>query len=166
MQYQFKIGDIVELSDLVKDRTDLGMQRPLTGEIWKLTTCEIWKLTTWSNEPAYYVEYRKSGNIEKPECSGLFLEYEIQKVKEIKKEKHTPIGRRYQKTIDTSGWTNEQFNTLHRGQWVSNFGGTGQFLGITPRGSVTINYKQTRDLKKQYAANQPLRKFVILHGGK
>jgi len=87
-------------------------------------------------------------------------------VQEDKKSKHIPIGRKYQKTIDTSGWSNEQFNTLHRGQWVSNFGGTGQFLGITPRGAVTINYKQTRDLKKQYAANQPLRQFVKLHGGK
>ena len=74
--------------------------------------------------------------------------------------------RHYQKTIDTSGWSNEQFSTLHRGQWVSNFGAKGQFLGITARGTVTINYKQTEDLRKQYAANHPLRRFVLLHGGK
>ena len=73
--------------------------------------------------------------------------------------------RHYQKTIETSGWSNAQFSTLHRGQWVSNFGSPGQFLGITARGTVTINYKQTKDLKKQYAANAPLRKFVLLHGG-
>ena len=88
------------------------------------------------------------------------------KMLEAKKSKRIPIGRKYQKTIDTSGWTNEHFNSLHRGQWVSNFGATGQFLGITARGTITINYKQTRDLKKQYSANAPLRKFVILHGGK
>jgi hypothetical protein len=72
---------------------------------------------------------------------------------------------RYRSTIDTSGWSNDQFATLHRGQWISNFGATGQFLGITARGTVTINYKQTKDLRKQYAANQPLRRFVLLHGG-
>lgn len=75
-------------------------------------------------------------------------------------------GPLYKPTIDTSGWSNDQFSTLHRGQWVSNFGATGQFLGITARGTVTINYKQTKDLRKQYAANQPLRRFVLLHGGK
>lgn len=82
------------------------------------------------------------------------------------KTKHIPIGRRYLKTIETSGWSNDQFNSLHRGQWVKNFGSTGQFLGITAQGTVTINYKQTEDKRKQYAANKPLRQFVILHGGK
>jgi len=91
---------------------------------------------------------------------------ETKTVQEDKKTKRIPIGRKYQKTIDTSGWSNEQFNSLHRGQWVKNFGATGQFLGITARGTVTVNYKQTEDKRKQYAANQPLRKFVILHGGK
>jgi len=76
------------------------------------------------------------------------------------------MSRHYQKTIETSGWSNDQFNGLHRGQWVSNFGATGQFLGITARGTVTINYKQTEDKRKQYAANKPLRQFVKLHGGK
>ena len=74
--------------------------------------------------------------------------------------------KHYVKTVDTSGWSNDQFATLHRGQWVSNFGATGQVLGITARGTVTINYKQTKDLRKQYAANQPLRQFILLHGGK
>ena len=74
--------------------------------------------------------------------------------------------KHYTKTIDTSGWSNDQFATLHRGQWVSNFGATGQFLGITARGTVTINYKQTKDMQRQFTANQPLRQFVLLHGGK
>lgn len=73
--------------------------------------------------------------------------------------------KHYQKTIDVSGWTNQQFDTLHRGQWVSVYGASGQFLGITARGTVTINYKQTSDMIRQYTANQPLRRFVLLHGG-
>ena len=73
--------------------------------------------------------------------------------------------KHYQKTIDTSGWSNDQFSTLHRGQWISNFGATGQFLGITARGTVTINYKQTKNMQRQFTANQPLRRFVLLHGG-
>ncbi len=72
----------------------------------------------------------------------------------------------YKKTIDTSGWSNQQFATLRRGQWVSNFGATGQFLGITGLGTVTVNYKQNSNMQKQFKANQPLREFVILHGGK
>ena len=73
----------------------------------------------------------------------------------------------YQKTINIEGLTDDQVQQLKPGQWVRVYGDvTGQFLGITARGTITINYKQTRDLKRQYAANQPLRKFVILHGGK
>lgn len=71
----------------------------------------------------------------------------------------------YQKTTDVTGWTNQQFNALHRGQWVNNCGARGQFLGMTARGTVTINYKQTKDLRKQYASNRPLRQFVLIHGG-
>jgi len=71
----------------------------------------------------------------------------------------------YKKTIDTSGWSNQQFATLRRGQWVSNFGTTGQFLGITARGTVTVNYKQNSNMQKQFKANKPLREFVILHNG-
>lgn len=95
-----------------------------------------------------------------------FFQGQLSQQKETKMQYQYKIGRKYQKTIDTSGWANAQFNSLHRGQWVSNFGATGQFLGITARGTITINYKQTRDLRKQYAANAPLRRFVILHGGK
>lgn len=74
--------------------------------------------------------------------------------------------RLYQKTIDVTGWTDRQFDTLHRGQWITNCGSRGQFLGMTARGTVTINYKQTMNLRKQYASNRPLRQFVLLHGGK
>lgn len=113
------------------------------------------------------------GNVTK-ESYSIRIKYLKDKIKffqdQLSQQKETtkriPIGRKYQKTIDTSGWSNDQFNSLHRGQWVKIFGATGQFLGITARGTITINYKQTRDLRKQYAANAPLRKFIILHGGK
>jgi hypothetical protein len=73
----------------------------------------------------------------------------------------------YQKTINIEGLTDDQIAKLKPGQWVRLYGDiTGQYLGITARGTVTINYKQTKDLRKQYAANQPLRRFVLLHGGK
>jgi hypothetical protein len=72
---------------------------------------------------------------------------------------------KYVKTVSVSGWSNQQFNGLHRGQWIENFGATGQFLGITARGTVTINYNQTADKRRQFAANKPLRQFVKLHLG-
>lgn len=73
----------------------------------------------------------------------------------------------YQKTVNIEGLTDDQISRLKPGQWVRIYGDiTGQYLGITARGTITINYKQTKDLKKQYAANAPLRRFVLLHGGK
>lgn len=72
----------------------------------------------------------------------------------------------YKQTIDTSGWSNDQFASLRRGQWVSNFGSTGQFLGITARGTVTVNYKQNKNMRKQFKANKPLREFILIHNGK
>lgn len=145
MEYQFKIGDSFKIKP--------EYQYIAPDQLGNVIT--IVDFETWGGRPAYL---GSSG--------GIFCEHEIDIVQEAKKKKHTPIGRKYQKTIDTSGWNNDQFNSLHRGQWVKNFGATGQFLGITARGTTTINYKQTRDLKKQFAANKPLRQFVILHGGK
>lgn len=73
----------------------------------------------------------------------------------------------YQKTVNIEGLTDDQVKQLKPGQWVRVYGNvTGQYLGTTACGTITINYKQTKDLKKQYAANAPLRRFVILHGGK
>ena len=73
---------------------------------------------------------------------------------------------RYVATINTMGFSNEDFNKLRIGQWVSNMGVKGQFLGVTASGIVTINYNKSKVIgsKSQFCSNEWLRKFAKVQG--
>jgi hypothetical protein len=75
-------------------------------------------------------------------------------------------ANRYTSTVNASGFSNAQFQTLRVGQWVNVFGSRGQYLGITRAGVVVVNYKtsQGEDMKNHIKANKPLRGFAKLKG--
>ena len=74
-------------------------------------------------------------------------------------------AKRYVQTVDATGFDSAMFKRLKIGQWVSIMSDLkGQYLGITMAGVTVINYKKAPTMKRQFAANRPLRQFAKLHG--
>ena len=74
-------------------------------------------------------------------------------------------AKRYVSTVDTTGFDTAMFKRLKVGQWVMIMGELkGQYLGITQAGVTVINYKKAPTMKRQFAANRPLRQFAKLMG--
>ena len=72
--------------------------------------------------------------------------------------------QKYQPTIDTTIFSNDDYAKLRIGQWVKIMDNKGQYLGITSANIVTINYKKAPTMKAQFKANRPLRQFAKIMG--
>lgn len=72
--------------------------------------------------------------------------------------------QKYQKTIDTTVFSTEDYKKLKVGQWVKILDNKGQYLGVTFANVVTINYNKAPNMVRQFKSNHELRIFAKLQG--